>query len=167
MVSGKSLNSRASVSSPVDWDSHSLLGRQGAGIFSTWGSNLGLLHCRQILYLLSHQGSPGNFIGFMICFSIMWFCDAAPQMNSKKIDKTCHQVITTSWAFFSSTLSWNKINQYTVISNGNVSRRVWSSSLLMRPTLLIWNCFSLNTRENVIFLKNIDKFDISGSTIST
>ena len=28
------------------------------GIFSTQGSNQGLLHCRQILYHLSHQGSP-------------------------------------------------------------------------------------------------------------
>ena len=27
-------------------------------IFSTQGSNSGLLHCRQILYCLSHQGSP-------------------------------------------------------------------------------------------------------------
>ena len=34
--------------------SHSLL----QGIFPTEGSNLGLLHCRQILYHLSHQGSP-------------------------------------------------------------------------------------------------------------
>ena len=28
------------------------------GIFPTQGSNLGLLHCRWILYQLSHQGSP-------------------------------------------------------------------------------------------------------------
>ena len=28
------------------------------GIFLTWGSNPGLLHCRQILYQLSHKGSP-------------------------------------------------------------------------------------------------------------
>ena len=28
------------------------------GIFPTQGSNPGLLHCRQILYWLSHQGSP-------------------------------------------------------------------------------------------------------------
>ena len=28
------------------------------GIFWTQGSNLSLLHCRQILYHLSHQGSP-------------------------------------------------------------------------------------------------------------
>ena len=27
-------------------------------IFQTQGSNPGLLHCRQILYLLSYQGSP-------------------------------------------------------------------------------------------------------------
>ena len=35
-------------------DSHSFL----QGIFPTQGSNLGLLHFRQILYHLSHQGSP-------------------------------------------------------------------------------------------------------------
>jgi len=34
--------------------SHSLL----QGIFPTQGSNPRLLHCRQILYHLSHQGSP-------------------------------------------------------------------------------------------------------------
>ena len=28
------------------------------GIFPTCGSNPGLLHCRQILYQLSHKGSP-------------------------------------------------------------------------------------------------------------
>ena len=29
------------------------------GIFPTQGSKPGLPHCRQILYLLSHHGSPG------------------------------------------------------------------------------------------------------------
>ena len=28
------------------------------GVFPTWGLNPGLLHCRQTLYSLSHQGSP-------------------------------------------------------------------------------------------------------------
>ena len=28
------------------------------GVFPTQGSNPGLLHCRRILYQLSHQGSP-------------------------------------------------------------------------------------------------------------
>ena len=31
-------------------------------IFPTQGSNPGLLHCRQILYHLSHQGNPGSSI---------------------------------------------------------------------------------------------------------
>ena len=39
--------------------SHPLL----QGIFPTQGSNPGLLHCRQILYHLSHQGSP-RILGF-------------------------------------------------------------------------------------------------------
>ena len=33
------------------------------GIFPTQVSNLGLLHCRQILYHLSHQGSPYGIWG--------------------------------------------------------------------------------------------------------
>ena len=37
-------------------DCHFLL----QGIFPTQGSNLGLPHCRQMLYHLSHQGSPTN-----------------------------------------------------------------------------------------------------------
>ena len=36
----------------VDWVPFS------RGIFPTQGSNPGLLHCRQIPYPLSHQGSP-------------------------------------------------------------------------------------------------------------
>ena len=31
------------------------------GIFLTQGSNLGLLHCRQILYQLSYQGEVGQW----------------------------------------------------------------------------------------------------------
>ena len=38
----------------LEWDCHFFL----QGIFPTQGSNLGVLHCRQILYHLSHQGSP-------------------------------------------------------------------------------------------------------------
>ena len=40
------------------------------GIFLTQGSNLGLLHCRQLLYHLSHQGSLNlltfSFLGILI-----------------------------------------------------------------------------------------------------
>ena len=38
----------------LEWGSHSVL----KGIFPIQGSNPGLLHCRQILYCLSHQRSP-------------------------------------------------------------------------------------------------------------
>ena len=45
------------------WDSPGKNTRVGyhfllQGIFPTQGSNLGLLHCRQMLYPLSHQGKP-------------------------------------------------------------------------------------------------------------
>ena len=36
------------------------------GIFPTQGSNPGILHCRQILYQLSHKGSQGYWSGWSI-----------------------------------------------------------------------------------------------------
>ena len=39
------------------------------GIFPTQGSNLGLPHCRQTLYHLSHKGSP--FLALLVNFSIL------------------------------------------------------------------------------------------------
>ena len=46
---------------------HSLL----QGIFPTQGLNPGLLHCRQILYFLSHQGSPRTleWVAYPFCRS--------------------------------------------------------------------------------------------------
>ena len=42
-------------------DSHSLL----QGIFPTQGSNPGLPYCREILYQLSHQGSPLEWVAVL------------------------------------------------------------------------------------------------------
>ena len=43
------------------------------GIFSTQGLNPGLLHCRQILYHVSHQGSNFKVIGRQAyCFSLIF-----------------------------------------------------------------------------------------------
>ena len=42
------------------------------GIFPTQGSNPGLPHCRQILYCLNHQRSPGNLCPKLI--RISHFC---------------------------------------------------------------------------------------------
>ena len=44
-------------------DSHSVL----QGIFPTQGSNLGLLHCGQILYHLNHQGNLYYKLGLSKC----------------------------------------------------------------------------------------------------
>ena len=46
---------------------HSLL----QGIFPTQGSNLGLPHCRQTLYRLSHQGSPVKAEGMATPSSVL------------------------------------------------------------------------------------------------
>ena len=50
--------------------SHSFL----QGICSTQGSNPGLPHCRQILYQLSHQGSPG-ILEWTCCFLTLSTCN--------------------------------------------------------------------------------------------
>ena len=42
------------------------------GIFSTQGLNLDLLHCRPILYHLSHQGSPIYSKGSLSNLSFQW-----------------------------------------------------------------------------------------------
>ena len=49
------------------------------GIFPTQGSNPGLLHCRRILYRLSHQGSPQGvksviFQGIIFASTIVILC---------------------------------------------------------------------------------------------
>ena len=53
-------------------DCHAVL----QGIFPTQGSKPGLLHCRQILYHLSHQGSPGFHIlmPFTYYFQYLKYC---------------------------------------------------------------------------------------------
>jgi len=43
------------------------------GIFPTQESNPGLLHCRQILYQLSHKGSPNTTIYIYIYIYIYIF----------------------------------------------------------------------------------------------
>ena len=61
------------------------------GIFPTQGSNPGLLHCRQILYQLSYEGSPlalfyNSIYGiclFNICFSVVFGLFENGRSNSK------------------------------------------------------------------------------------
>ena len=53
--------------------SHSLL----QGIFPNQGSNPGLSYCRQILYQLSHQGSPSSTTCLLVNWPVGWWEDQA------------------------------------------------------------------------------------------
>ena len=80
------------------------------GIFLTQGSNLGLPHCRQILprwrqilYCLSHQGSPIFFFVFKHCDGYRAVYDIL-----KFFIKLCHiQLCTPHNAFFKKSFSFN------------------------------------------------------------
>ena len=85
-----------------------------SGIFPTQGSNPGLLHCRQILHHLSHQGSliiclmPCNLL-FYVLFSFRRCLETVTvnsmlifiklntfPSHSKTITKTCYPDLTVS-----------------------------------------------------------------------
>ena len=50
------------------------------GIFLTQGSNPGLPHCRQMLYRLSHQGSPHLTVNHIHVFSSLYLCTSVLYM---------------------------------------------------------------------------------------
>ena len=80
------------------------------GIFLTQGSNPGLLHCKQILYHLSHQGSPKH----------MWFSwKYRTGASEKEFINMVKSIIHTLWKvlyfkdrFFASPykLTWNSVD---------------------------------------------------------
>ena len=66
------------------------------GIFPTQGSNLGLLHCRQILYQLSYEGSPITLEvrALLICPQrVLGFI-------SLKVSNSFNVVITSRYVFY-------------------------------------------------------------------
>ena len=79
------------------------------GIFPTQGSNPGLLHCRRILYQLSHQGNPRILEWVAYPFSsrsswprnwtrVSWFqADSLPTELSGKPSVGIIMLIPTSW----------------------------------------------------------------------
>ena len=73
------------------------------GVFLTQGLNLGLLHCRQILYCISHQGSPSSHMAVLnISFPISSVQFSHSVMSDSVIPWTvAHQAtlsITNSWS---------------------------------------------------------------------
>ena len=72
--------------------SHSLL----QVVFLTQGLNLGLLHCRQILYSLSHQRSPQTF---RILYNLLIY-----YLFPLNVDVTCGQEILVGFYLISNVL---------------------------------------------------------------
>ena len=52
-------------------------------IFPTQASNLNLMHCRWILYCLSHQGSPHIYTHTYIYISIIGYCKVLDLIPSR------------------------------------------------------------------------------------
>ena len=99
---------------------HSLL----QGIFLTKGLNLGLLHCRQILYHLSHWGSPmcrysvqlsfgRNLFQILLdCSSLdRWLVKSTAQLSSWHLfsasSSMCVFFSSSSFPYVESPFSWN------------------------------------------------------------
>ena len=72
---GSSVHEIPGKNTRVGW--HSLL----QGTFPTQGSNLSLLHCRQILYCLSHQGSPWEKYGFPLTSQLALALSSQPVLR--------------------------------------------------------------------------------------
>ena len=95
------------------------------GIFPTQGSNLSLLHCRWILYHLSHQGSAGDSKGQGgLPWCSPWGAEGtwlstwttttqSPTSQCKKATCDCHQktqlILLCTWLFFIKVLLPNKM----------------------------------------------------------
>ena len=99
-------------------DSHSLL----QGIFLTQGSTWGLLHCRQILYHLSHQGSPGKSLKKILKQFICSNQDQPPIHSWQLINKFLKTFKTSQIPLFSCFSSCNCLVQFPSLdfTHGNV-----------------------------------------------
>ena len=77
------------------------------GDFPTQGSNPGLLHCRQMLYRLSHQGIP-TFLRSHSCFYLYFLLVTGdnPKWDSALVRGYTIVYILTLWAFALYWVSW-------------------------------------------------------------
>ena len=97
---------------------HSLL----QGIFPTQTSNPGFLHCRQILYHLSHQGSPGKSLKKILQQFICSNQDQPPIHSWQLISKFLKTFKTSQIPLFSCFSSCNCLVQFPSLdfTHGNV-----------------------------------------------
>ena len=64
------------------------------------GSNLGLLHCRQIPYQLNHQGSPEQCEELNILLKVIKLARAGPDSDSKALAYSTLSSLFPGWDFF-------------------------------------------------------------------
>ena len=90
------------------------------GIFPTQGLNPGLLHCKQILYQLSHKGSP-KIVGWVYCSS---FRGPSQPGNWTGVSCITHRFFT-KWAIRKA----QTINQFQMQATPQLSSRAvtWCS----------------------------------------
>ena len=102
------------------------------GIFPTQGLNAGLLHCRRILYQLSHKGSPRtlNWVASLSLFS----CRSSRPRNWT-------QVSCIAGEFFPTELS-GKLN--------------WFQSNFYLPNVIWYKICKFNLMGSITFLKIIN-----------
>ena len=113
----------------LEFSSHSLL----QGIFQTERSNPGLLHCKQILYHLSHQGRWLEDIVKMrgFCSLLVWCLNLTN--NTSSSDKVNITSIGTNWQYVPpNVVNWEKKYHLSEVQNLHLILRkhenqIWGS----------------------------------------
>ena len=78
------------------------------GNFPTQGPNPGLLHCRWIIYHLSHQGSPNTYLYTCIrCY--MYFSPSQSTTTLSPNESTCSLYFQRGWTTIMQQLSGNEL----------------------------------------------------------
>ena len=125
------------------------------GILPTQGLNPGLPHCRQILYLLSHQGNPylsiantqismsSSTLPWNSCLYIppqSWSLPLGLQTNISDLTRSdLDSSPSTVPACIVGSISWTRSSLY---GAGQVKAKCWSSHFLMRSVgKSHWLCF--------------------------
>ena len=88
------------------------------GIFPTQGSNLGLLHCRRILYSMSHQGSPRILV---------WLACPFSRLSSPSGNRTGVSCITGRFFTRRATREARRVNASWITFAAAASNSLWPS----------------------------------------
>ena len=98
------------------------------GIFPTQGSNLGLPHCKQILYHLSHQGSPTSMYSWSNLLFTFKLGGGDPRKNLRYF---CFILVYMSWTrtLMSGSIVLRKKRNYQFCAN-----QLWAVNSLLMPT---------------------------------